>query len=295
MQPARDGGSLEEGTALLDSQRFGTPSQPLDLGWVDLSDARISAYLQAVGDRLTIYRDSGLAPPLFPVAWALGQILQQAPLPPGAIHSLQEFDTLLPIRAGSSLRAFAWMERQRERAGLRFLTFAININTPQEDTAQSIRTTLMISSEAVAAPLDDPAARSRNSSSHGGDSEMAAVRRIIKQQQLAEYSAVSGDDNPLHLDAEFAAATQFGGIVAHGMLTLAFVSEMLTASLGELWLIGGSLRARFKGAAYAGDSVETWGRSGKPGGYSPSYTIGLLNSKTGEALITGTAAVKTNL
>ena len=32
---------------------------------------------------------------------------------------------------------------------------------------------------------------------------------------------------PFHLDEEFARTTQFGGRIAHGMLTLAFVSEML--------------------------------------------------------------------
>ena len=111
---------------------------------------------------------------------------------------------------------------------------------------------------------------------------MTAVGRTITQRQLADYAAVSGDDNPLHLDAEFAAGTQFGGIIAHGMLTLAFVSEMLAASLGEPWLTGGSLRARFKGAAYRGRrSCETWGRASQEATtIRRGYAIGLDKRET---------------
>ena len=285
---------MEEGTTLLDAERFGTPTQPMDLGRVDLSDERVSAYLRAVGDGLPIYRETGLAPPLFSVALALGQILRQRALPPGAIHSLQEFETLRPIRPGCTLHSLAWLERQRERAGLRFLTFGISMGTPEGDTVQSIRTTLMIAGETAASASsrpEEPPGRERDSSARG---DMGTVRRTIGQRQLTDYSKVSGDDNPLHLDAEFAAGTQFGGIIAHGMLTLAFVCEMLAGALGEPWLAGGALQARFKGAAYTGAAVETWGRAGKTDENSRTYAIGLANSTTGDDLITGTARIKTN-
>jgi 3-hydroxybutyryl-CoA dehydratase len=84
--------------------------------------------------------------------------------------------------------------------------------------------------------------------------------RTITQEQLNRYSRVSGDQNPLHLDPDFAAATQFGGIIAHGMLTLALISEMLVAAFGNSWLESGGLKVRFKGAAYVGENLETWGR-----------------------------------
>ena len=288
---------MEEGTTLLDAERFGTPSQPMDLGRVDLSGERVSAYLRAVGDGLPIYREAGLAPPLLSVALALGQILQQRALPPGAIHSLQEFETHLPIRPGNTLNSHAWLERQRERAGLRFLTFGISVNTPEGDTVQSVRTTLMI----PGATVDNGVARPEAPPAGGQDppaappkGDMRAVRREIRQRQLAEYSEVSGDDNPLHLDAQFASGTQFGGIIAHGMLTLAFVCEMLADALGEPWLAQGSLQARFKGAAYTGDTVETWGRTGRADGDSQTFPIGLSNGRTGDDLITGTAKIKTN-
>ena len=296
-----NGENLGNGTTLLDTDSFGTPAQPLDLGWASLAEGPVLSYLRAVGDELPIYSAAGLAPPLFGVAMALGRILQRRALPPGAIHSLQEFDTLRPLPMGCSLRTLTYLERERERAGLRFLTFGISMDTPEGETALAIKTTLLVPGETApdgTVQQDESSTgastRGRRTPERPGTGEMTPVYRSISRERLAEYAAVSGDDNPLHLDAEFAAGTQFGGIIAHGMLTLAFVSEMLTASLGESWLTGGSLRARFKGAAYPGDCLETWGRTAKSEGNSPSYSIGLRSRNSGDDLITGTATVKTN-
>ena len=123
---------------------------------------------------------------------------------------------------------------------------------------------------------------------------LPVVEKVISQDQLACYSRASGDHNPLHLDPEFAASSQFGGVIAHGMLTLAFISEMLTLAFGRNWLDGGSLKVKFKGAAYLGDRVRTWGDVVKvesgPEGLALKCSVGLSNSR-GEELIAGTASL----
>ena len=67
----------------------------------------------------------------------------------------------------------------------------------------------------------------------------------ITEQQLYDYADVSQDNNPLHLDKEFAATTSFGDRIAHGMLTLSLVYEMLTSHFGLDWVESGSLKVRF--------------------------------------------------
>ena len=123
---------------------------------------------------------------------------------------------------------------------------------------------------------------------------LPVVEKLITSEQLLSYAGVSGDRNPLHLDPEFAASTQFGGIIAHGMLTLAYVSEMLTLAFGQSWLSSGRLRVRFRGAAYPGDRVVSWGRVVKDvangAGHTKECSVGLKNQR-GEDLITGTAVV----
>ena len=120
------------------------------------------------------------------------------------------------------------------------------------------------------------------------------MSKKINQEQLNAYAKASGDDNPLHLDPEFAAATQFGGIIAHGMLTLAFVSEMMAAAHGRNWLESGGVRVRFKGAAYLGDRVEAWGNMAKERDLSHTYSVGVRNATNGQELITGSAGFTIN-
>lgn len=254
------------------------------------------AYLRAVGDELPLYQQLGLVPPLYVVALGLGRILQRTNLPSGAIHSLQEFDLLEPVPVGRDVAVKAWLERQRARGGLRFLTFGLSAGSASGSPAMAIRTTLLVPERQQSHDGAKAGADGESMPEHADAtrSDLPRVGRIITQGQLEEYSEVSGDHNPLHLDPVFAAGTQFGGIIAHGMLTLAFVSEMLAASLGGHWLSSGALRARFKGAAYPGDHVKTWGLENRKDGEPADYTVGLRNSATGEDLVTGTATVRKN-
>lgn len=90
--------------------------------------------------------------------------------------------------------------------------------------------------------------------------EIPGLRKSITQEKINRYAAASGDRNPLHTDPEFAATTQFGGTVAHGMLVLAYLSEMLTGAFGERWVAGGRMKARFRAPARPGDTVTAAGR-----------------------------------
>ncbi|MDE2843453.1 MAG: MaoC family dehydratase [Chloroflexota bacterium] len=121
----------------------------------------------------------------------------------------------------------------------------------------------------------------------------------ITQERLNAYCAASGDHNPLHWDARFAAETQFGGVIAHGMLTLALVSRMMAAAYGQAWLETGSLRTRFKGAAHLGSRVASRGRvtreEEKDGHRLVTCSVAVINAETDEELVSGTATVRLRL
>ena len=90
-------------------------------------------------------------------------------------------------------------------------------------------------------------------------SSLPEIKRQVTQERINSYAAASGDNNPIHIDPEFAAKTPLGGTVAHGMLILAYLSEFMTEGFGQDWLSSGSLSARFKGAAYPGDTITIGG------------------------------------
>ncbi len=261
--------------------------QKLDLGSIDATLDSVETYLRSVGDSSPIYNEAGIAPPLFSAASALGSLLKELGLPPGAIHSLQEIETVTPVVIGSEVTAQALVEKPRRRAGLEFLTVVCTVES-RGSTAIKSKSTVLVPGEVSS---ETPSKDGKDQNSGRIVSDLAVVSRSIKQDRLNAYARSSGDDNPLHLDSDFAAGTQFGGIIAHGMLTLAFISEMMAVAHGVDWLRTGSLRVRFKGAAYLGDQVETWGTLTKDQNSTLIYGVGANNTATGQELITGSAGL----
>ncbi|MCI0798243.1 MAG: MaoC family dehydratase N-terminal domain-containing protein [Chloroflexi bacterium] len=277
----------------------------LELGTWTVTEDAVRQYLEAVGDTQPAYFDCKLAPPVALAAWTLGALLKKLALPSGAIHSLQELESCGGVHFGEEVRATAYPGRPRRRGNLEFLTTGYTLrNRNGEQLLTGKSTVLIVSpSEEEAAgegSLQTSAAPPGNSGISTADgkrpqSSLPVITRTITQSQLNDYSQASGDDNPLHLDPAFAASTQFGGIIAHGMLTLAFVGEMMVAAYGRSWLETGLLNAKFRGAAHLGDRLETWGQvareEARPNGRSVECSVNVRNSRSGEEIINGAAAV----
>ena len=123
---------------------------------------------------------------------------------------------------------------------------------------------------------------------------VAPVVKRLSQEQLIRYADASGDHNPIHIDQAFARATPFGGTIAHGMLVLASISEMMAAAFGEAWLTGGKLRVRFRAPARPGDTI-TAGAQPQAARDSATliYSVECRNQDD-ELLISGTAEVPGN-
>lgn len=87
----------------------------------------------------------------------------------------------------------------------------------------------------------------------------AGFDRLVDQDRVNAYAEASGDHNPIHLDAQYAAATQFGTRIAHGMLSLALVTEMLAIEFPNTWHSGGKIKIRFSAPVIPGETVTTYG------------------------------------
>ena len=57
------------------------------------------------------------------------------------------------------------------------------------------------------------------------------LERKITQNDILLFSKVSGDENPVHLDEEYAQKTIFGRRIAHGMLTASLISAVIAEQL----------------------------------------------------------------
>ncbi|MCE1251244.1 MAG: enoyl-CoA hydratase, partial [Comamonadaceae bacterium] len=56
--------------------------------------------------------------------------------------------------------------------------------------------------------------------------QSARLVRTITLEDIQAFAAVSGDINPAHLNPEYADATMFHGVIAHGMLGAALISAL---------------------------------------------------------------------
>jgi len=134
----------------------------------------------------------------------------------------------------------------------------------------------------------------KSSALHEGDS-LPPMVKYITQKDINLYAEASGDFNPIHIDEAFAAQTPLGGTIAHGMLILAYVSEMMTNAFGTNWLSGGKLSVRFKTPARPEDTITVSGKidsvEQKEDNSCATCTVEVRNQNQ-ETVITGEAAVK---
>ena len=120
-------------------------------------------------------------------------------------------------------------------------------------------------------------------------------KRIITQANINLYAEASQDFNPIHIDEDFAKKTPLGGTIAHGMLILAYVSQMMSAAFGRSWLAGGKLNVRFKTPARPGDTIAVTGRISRierSEGRTLIHCDVLCRNQNGEAVITGETSLR---
>jgi 3-hydroxybutyryl-CoA dehydratase len=85
--------------------------------------------------------------------------------------------------------------------------------------------------------------------------QQATVSRTITETDLRNFSGVSGDTNPMHLNEEFAKATPFGGCIVHGMLTASLISAVIGTKLPGPGCIYMSQTLKFLAPVRVGDTV----------------------------------------
>ena len=79
--------------------------------------------------------------------------------------------------------------------------------------------------------------------------------RTVTEQDVLRYAELTGDFNPVHVDAEAAARSRFGERIAHGMLTAGYVSAGLGMDLPGPGAIYLGQTIRFTRPVKLGDTI----------------------------------------
>ena len=83
----------------------------------------------------------------------------------------------------------------------------------------------------------------------------ASVAKTVTEADIILFAGVSTDVNPMHLNEEWAKTTQFGGRIAHGMLSAGFISAALANKLPGPGTVYMSQSLKFKAPVHIGDTV----------------------------------------
>ena len=83
----------------------------------------------------------------------------------------------------------------------------------------------------------------------------ASFQKTVTEADIVSFAGVSGDKNPVHLDADYAARTIFKQRIAHGMLTASYISAVFGMEMPGPGAIYVSQTLNFKAPVRIGDVV----------------------------------------
>ncbi len=97
---------------------------------------------------------------------------------------------------------------------------------------------------------------------HGYDIEdlevgmSASFAKTVTEADIVLFAGVSGDNNAVHTNEEFAATTVFGGRIAHGFLTASVISAAVANRLPGPGTVYLGQQLRFRAPVRPGDTVH---------------------------------------
>lgn len=119
----------------------------------------------------------------------------------------------------------------------------------------------------------------------------ASFSKTVTEADLVLFAGVTGDLNPVHIDAEFAANSMFKQRIAHGMLSAGFISTVFGTRLPGPGCIYVSQNLRFRAPVFIGDTVTA---RVKVTGLKPEKNMVLFEtvcSVGGKDVVTGDAVI----
>jgi 3-hydroxybutyryl-CoA dehydratase len=87
--------------------------------------------------------------------------------------------------------------------------------------------------------------------------QSAQMTHVVTEADVVDFARISGDHNPVHMDAAYANVSMFKGRIAHGMLTAAYVSAVFAMRLPGPGAIYVSQTLNFRAPVRIGDTVVT--------------------------------------
>lgn len=241
---------------------------PFDLR---LDPARLAAFVEATGDDPD--RWQVFAPPSFAGAVLFAAAPDFFADPDTAshrdllIHGEQVFEWKAPWRSGGGLTITGRIERLRERGTTAFATFAVEAADYRGREVMSSRSLFLMSSDTPpggqtaerAEPPPEARRINRRPAPRPLPAEGGALDPLPKsasRADLVRYAAASGDFNPIHWDHGRALESGVGGVICHGLLLAAWVTQPAASAAADRGDPLVRARIRFRRPLYPGQAAQ---------------------------------------
>ena len=121
--------------------------------------------------------------------------------------------------------------------------------------------------------------------------QTAELQHVVTDADIRAFAEVSGDNNPVHLDETYAAATPFKTRIAHGMLSAGYISAVLGTRLPGPGAIYISQSMNFKRPVRIGDEVTTRATVSAIDAERARVTLATVCEVAGKPVVEGEAVV----
>ena len=121
--------------------------------------------------------------------------------------------------------------------------------------------------------------------------QSAEIAHTVTDGDIRAFAAVSGDNNPVHLDEDYAAATPFKTRIAHGMLSAGYISAVLGTTLPGPGAIYISQTMNFRRPVRIGDEVITRATVSAIDAEKARVTLATVCEVAGKSVVEGEAVV----
>jgi len=270
-------------------------------GWThEVTPEAIAHYGEGTGDRHEWYTgESPFGGPVAPallyhsevyrdLSWYLPNLI-------GNLHARQEWELFAPMRVGQRVRTRSTIVERYRRRNRDYVVNEVLITDEDGRWLQRSRThqSFLIEDTGAAIVVDKDRERRDDRRFEIGSGDGEELTALTKTATIPMCKAFSGPVPNYHNDREMARAWGFPDIVVQGMMSICFLSELMTRHFGHGWFCGGKMDLRLVNVLWGEETVSVRGkiREQLPEGSATRVVVDVWCEKAdGTKTVLGTAS-----
>lgn len=186
---------------------------------------KVAEFVAATGDDPDRWQSA--APPGFAAALLFAvapDLLADRRLEGAVVHGDQTFTWHGPLAVETDLEVFGTVERVRSRGGVAFVTFGLEGRSDGTSIVEG-RSTFLVGGDGPGLDEVAPIPPDLRAATASVGSELPSPRSASRAD-LVRYAAATRDWNPIHWDHVAAIEAGLGGVVVHGLLQSAWLTQV---------------------------------------------------------------------